>query len=100
MVGVAVVLAVGVVASVASVLASGTGAARPRAAKAPGARPAKTSSGVNVRAALTGPTVLGGGFAHPSAVATDGTDVWVVNGTSVTELSAATGALVKLTSGQ
>ena len=50
---------------------------------------------------LSGPHVFGWGFAYPYAVASDGTHVWVTNGDgdSVTELSASTGALVKVISG-
>ena len=45
---------------------------------------------------LSGVNVLGWGFDDPWAVTTGGGHVWVVNGgTSVTELSGATGAFVK-----
>jgi streptogramin lyase len=49
-------------------------------------------------AALPGPHVFGWGFNDPDAVSSDGTHVWVANsgGDSVTELDAATGALVKV----
>ncbi len=49
---------------------------------------------------LTGVNVLGWGFDEPWAITSDGTHVWVANrGKSVTELSASTGALVKIISG-
>ena len=46
-------------------------------------------------------SVLGWGFYYPLGIGSDGTHVWVVNsgGNSVTELSASTGALVKVISG-
>ena len=46
--------------------------------------------------ALSEPHVFGWGFNSPDAVSSDGTHVWVANadGDSVTELDAATGALV------
>ncbi len=58
-------------------------------------------AGVNAGAAVSAPQVLGWGFGQPNAVSSDGTDVWVLNsnGNSVTELSAATGALVQFISG-
>ena len=50
--------------------------------------------------ALRGPRVFGWGFETPQAVSSDGTHVWVANfGASVTELNAATGALVKVIKG-
>jgi hypothetical protein len=50
-------------------------------------------------AALSGVHVFGWGFSFPSAIASDGTHVWVANVESVTELSAKTGRLVKVISG-
>ena len=51
--------------------------------------------------ALSGPRVFGWGFNTPGAVSCDGTHVWVANfgGDSVTELNAATGALVQVITG-
>ncbi|MFZ2059161.1 MAG: hypothetical protein WAV54_17310, partial [Acidimicrobiales bacterium] len=50
---------------------------------------------------LSGVNVLGWGFDYPNAIASDGTHVWAANylGNSVVELSASTGALVKVISG-
>ncbi len=47
----------------------------------------------------TGVKVFGWGFSHPSAVASDGSHVWVANTDSVTELNAASGHLVRVISG-
>src|SRR5579863_9252342 len=51
--------------------------------------------------ALSGPGVFGWGFNGPVAVSSDGTHVWVANfdSDSVTELDAATGALVQVITG-
>ena len=58
----------------------------------PSATPVESHSGVKV---------LGWGFDRPAAVTSDATHVWVANwnGDSVTELSASTGALVKVIRG-
>jgi DNA-binding beta-propeller fold protein YncE len=50
---------------------------------------------------LSGPHVFGWGFNSPASVSSDGSHVWVANGigNSVTELNAATGALVQVISG-
>jgi DNA-binding beta-propeller fold protein YncE len=44
---------------------------------------------------------MGGAFDQPQSVTSDGTHVWVANlvGNSVTELSASTGALIKVIRG-
>jgi DNA-binding beta-propeller fold protein YncE len=59
------------------------------------------ASGAVSETPLSGPHVFGWGFRYPEAVASDGTHVWVANsgGDSVTELSASSGALVKVISG-
>ncbi len=79
------VLAVGglALASVLTVSATGAGAA------AHSATP------------LSGPHVFGWGVADPEAISSDGTHVWVANynASSVTELDAATGALIKVLRG-
>ncbi len=51
---------------------------------------------------LSGVKVFGWGFDDPVAVASDGNHVWVANhyGNSVTELSASTGALVRVDPGR
>ena len=53
-----------------------------------------------VPAGVKGPRVLGWGFNEPVGVSSEGGDVWVVNtaGDSLTELDAATGALVRVLS--
>ncbi len=75
-----------------SVLASAAGAARDNVCGAlPSTTPVNPLSGVNV---------LGWGFDEPWAITTGGTHIWVANdGNSVTELSASTGALVKVIRG-
>jgi DNA-binding beta-propeller fold protein YncE len=62
---------------------------------------AAAGSKVTPRAPLAGARVIGWGFNYPGAVSSDRTHVWVANyvGNSVTELAAATGALVKVISG-
>jgi hypothetical protein len=72
----------------------------PHAGQRSGAAAVSTPSGAESPTALNGPEVFGWGFNSPSPVATDSTDVWVVNaaGDSVTELSASTGALVQVNS--
>ena len=60
-------------------------------------------AGSAAAAGLSGPRVLGGGFNFPDAVSSDGTHVWVANDRgngSVIETDAATGAVVKVISGQ
>jgi DNA-binding beta-propeller fold protein YncE len=62
---------------------------------------AAAGSKVAPRIPLAGASVIGSGFNRPYAISSDGTHVWVANygGNSVTELAAATGALVKVISG-
>lgn len=48
---------------------------------------------------LKGVHVFGWGFDRAADITSNGTDVWVANGASVVELSAATGALVRVISG-
>jgi hypothetical protein len=56
---------------------------------------------IRAESPLNGPRVFGWGFAGPGAIADDGTHVWVANGgnSTVSELSASTGALVKVLAG-
>ncbi len=70
------------------VVTSGLFAATPAAAAVP-------------RAALKGVNVLGWGVSQPRALANDGKHVWVANigGSSVIELSASTGQMVRVISG-
>ena len=84
----AVVLVLGLVITVAAYSAS----------------PARTSGALagGASSALRGANVFGWGFNNPSAVADDGTHIWVANDgqpASVIELSASTGALVRVISG-
>ena len=65
-----------------------------------GSKASQVSRSVTPAKQLSGVNVLGWGFNGPSGIASDGTHVWVANyGNSVTELSASTGALVKVISG-
>ena len=78
---------------VSFVPASAVGATGSNASQvSPSATPVRQLSGVNV---------LGWGFNGPDAITSGGTHVWVANanGDSVTELSASTGALVKVIRG-
>jgi hypothetical protein len=62
-----------------------------------GSKASQVSRSVTPAKQLSGVNVLGWGFNGPSGIASDGTHVWVANyGNSVTELSASTGALVKV----
>jgi len=60
------------------------------------ANPAPVSAALST--AVSGTQVLGWDFNYPEAVSSDGAKVWVENldGDSVTELTASTGALVKV----
>ena len=94
----AVILGVAVAASPAQAAAGGTGtsAAKFAVTSAPALSPGTSPAG-----ALSGPHVFGWGFNVPGAVSSDGTHVWVASfsGDSVTELDAATGALVQVITG-
>src|SRR5262249_39997972 len=78
-----------------AVSACGTAAAPPRTPRSP--RPASTA-----QASPRDVRVPGWAFAGPDAIAADRARVWVANngGNSVTELSAATGALIRVVAGQ
>ena len=64
-----------------------------------GARAARATRSQAKQDTLRGTHVFGWGFNSPGGVASDGTYVWVVDNDSLTELNAATGALVKVITG-
>src|SRR5215472_12965989 len=72
--------------------------AQSHAAGDSGARATGGTWGKAQQDALRGPHVFGWGFNRPTAVASDGTHLWVADssGDSVTELNAKTGALVRV----